>query len=243
MTQQNSMGRLIGPAMVAMAGVALLISLGVWQLHRREWKEDLIRRIESHAQAASLALTEALAAAQKTGPGEIEYYKVRMKGRFDHAREHHLYALFDGAPGWRVVTPMETAGGVIVLVDRGFVPAALKDPASRAQGQVEGEIELTGAIRRPGAKDWLGPENDPQRNQWYWRDLTGMAANGDRQGAVAPFFVEAEASAVPGGWPKGAPGMANLPNRHLEYALTWFALALTLLAVFAAFAYSRIRTK
>jgi cytochrome oxidase assembly protein ShyY1 len=61
-------------------------------------------------------------------------------------------------------------------------------------------------------------------------------------GTGLPFFLDLEVSDVPGGWPRGGVTRIDLPNRHLEYALTWFALAGTLLAVFVAFAASRLRS-
>ena len=64
------------------------------------------------------------------------YLRVRVEGRFDNGQERYLYALSDGTPGWHVITPLETPEGEVVLVDRGFVPDAFKEPSSRAQGEV-----------------------------------------------------------------------------------------------------------
>jgi surfeit locus 1 family protein len=241
MSQKGSIGDLIWPAIFTLAAVAIFISLGVWQLHRREWKLDLIQRIESRSRAEPVSLDRALEAAARLGPAQFEYSRVKLQGRFDHGRERHLYALLDGAPGWRIITPLETSDGHVVLVDRGFVPMALKEPQSRPQGQIPGEVTLTGVVRAPGAKDWLGPQNDAGRNAWYWRDLEGMSAYRGKPGGVVPFFVELDGAPAPGGWPKSGAVNVQLPNRHLEYALTWFALAATAVGVFGALAYSRRR--
>jgi surfeit locus 1 family protein len=57
-----------------------------------------------------------------------------------------------------------------------------------------------------------------------------------------PFIVDAELDpGLPGGFPKGGVTRLELPNRHLEYALTWYGLAAALVAVFAAFAVTRWR--
>jgi surfeit locus 1 family protein len=243
MTRNQAIRDLIRPAIFTLAGVAILVSLGVWQLHRREWKLDLIQRIEARSKGAPVPLDQAIGIAAKKGVAELEFQRVTVKGRFDHAHERRLYALLDGAPGWRIVTPLVTAEGETVLVDRGFAPAALKEPQSRAQGQVKGEVELTGAVRAPEAKDWLGLDNDPARNQWYWRDLNGMAEGLGGTGRVAPFFLEAETPPAPGGWPKSGASKVRLPNRHLEYALTWFGLAAAAAGVFGALAFNRMRRR
>jgi surfeit locus 1 family protein len=241
MSRKQAIRDLIWPAVFVVACVAILTSLGVWQLHRRDWKLDLIERIEARSKSAPVPLQQALEAAAKSGVSELEWRRVTLRGRFDHAHERHLYSLLEGAPGWRVVTPLTADDGEIVLVDRGFVPLPLKEPQSRAQGRIEGETELTGVVRAPGYKDPLGPDNDARRNQWHWRDLAGMAAGVGDASRIAPFFIEAESPPSPGGWPKSGTVTAQLPNRHLEYALTWFGLAVTALVMFGVFAYSRAR--
>jgi surfeit locus 1 family protein len=93
----------------------------------------------------------------------------------------------------------------------------------------------------PAAKGFFTPDNDAGSNVWYWRDLNGLMASafGDSGPAAVPLFLEAEAPA-PGGWPKGGATLVELPNRHLEYAITWFGLAFALAAVFAAYAVPRL---
>jgi surfeit locus 1 family protein len=147
--------------------------------------------------------------------------------------------------GWHIYTPLETKGGKILFVNRGFVPEALKEPSSRAAGQIEGEVSVGGLIRKPGIRGSFEPDADQARNIWYWRDLAGMTASlpATDQARVLPFFVDAIAEPEnPGGWPKGGVTRLEIPNRHLEYALTWFGLAVTLIAVFAAFAWTRLRS-
>lgn len=141
--QTGRLGWLIAFTLV---GLAVLIGLGVWQLDRLEWKQGVITKIEERSSGAPISLDEAIAIARK---GEDpSYYRVRVEGRFDHAHERHLYAIADGKPGWHVITPLETPGGRMVLVNRGFVPEALKDPSSRPRGQIEGPVTVTGLVRR-----------------------------------------------------------------------------------------------
>jgi surfeit locus 1 family protein len=233
--------RLLWPGVMTLVGLAILIGLGTWQLERRAWKEGLIAAIEARTKAEPVSLTEALA--RLGAQGDVEYTRVKARGKFLHDREQYFYAP-DAAlgPGYHVYTPFEPAGETsIVFVNRGFVPEALKDPAKRMPGQIEGEIELMGLLRMPGTKGTFTPDNEPQHNLWYWRDLDGLirAAFGAGDRSRVPVFVDAEAAA-PGGWPKGGATRLELPNRHLEYAITWFGLAAALIAVFAAYAVPRL---
>ena len=227
---------LLWPSVFAGAGLVVLLGLGVWQLQRLEWKQGLIAAIEARATADPVPLAEALR--QWRGTGESEYLRVRFQGRFLHAQERHLFAVAKYGPGWHVYTPVVTGEGAIVLVNRGFVPDPLKDPAGRSQGQIAGPHEMTGLVRAPGRQGLFTPENEPGNNVWHWRDLGAMTAGLETHepgGAVAPFFVDLGQASVPGGWPKGGATRLTLSNRHLEYALTWFGLAATLIAVFAFF--------
>jgi len=119
----------------------------------------------------------------------------------------------------------------------------LREPAKREAGQLGGTVDIVGLVRAPEAKRMFVPANDVARNIWYWRDIDAMTAAtaGPDAGHVHRFFVDAEATPVPGGWPKGGVTRLELPNRHLEYALTWYGLAAALAAVFVAFAVTRWR--
>jgi surfeit locus 1 family protein len=174
---------------------------------------------------------------------DVEYYRVLLVGRFLHQEERHLYTVEEGKAGWRVLTPLQTSGGDLVFVDRGFVPEELKDPAARKAGQIADTVELVGLARAPVGPGLFTPEANPERNQWFTRDLDALAATlpAGQAARLAPFVVEAEAGPVPGGWPRGGVTRLTLTNRHLEYALTWYALAATLLAV--AFALRRTRSR
>ncbi len=216
--------------------LALLIWLGVWQLHRLAWKEGLIAEIETRAKGPVIALSEAVEAAH--AGKDPSYYRVRVKGRFDNGRERYLYALSDdGEPGWHVIAPFTTDAGELVLIDRGFVPEKLRDPSSRAGGQLEGEVEVTGLVRLPDTQGLFTPDNEPEANRWFWRDLNGMVFSMFPTATVepAPFFLEAEKSDLPGGFPEGGQTRLELPNNHLQYAITWFLLAGAVLVIYIVY--------
>jgi surfeit locus 1 family protein len=226
----NGPSRLVFWGAVAVA-LTVLIGLGTWQMERREWKLGLIERIEQRAHGEPISLTLAKEFWQRKG--DVEYYRVLLVGRFRHEEERYLFTVEEGTPGWRVITPLVTASSDIVLVDRGFVPEELKNPGTRKEGQIAGTVELVGLARAPLSPGWFTPAGDPARNQWFARDVGGMTASlpANERAHVVPFLVEAEAENVPGGWPRGGVTRLTLTNRHLEYALTWYGLALSLVVV------------
>jgi len=232
---------LVGLTALMLAGLALLIGLGVWQLKRLEWKQGLIAQIEARTKGPPITLEDAVALA---GQGrDPSYYRVRVDGRFHHAKERYLYAVSEGRVGWHVITPLETEDGDIVLVDRGFVPDELKDPSARALGQVENVVTVIGIARSPETQTLFTPDNEPKVNRWFWRDLAGMARSMFPAGTidVAPFFLEADKSKVPGFWPEGGQTRLEIPNNHLQYAITWFLLGACLLIVYGLYVRSLYR--
>lgn len=236
--------KLLAPLLTTVLALVLLLGLGTWQMQRKAWKEGLIDRLVARTHAAPVDLKTALAEEQRTH--DVEYLHVRVRGRFDQTRERYLYAADETmGPGWHVYTPLQPDfGGPPVLVNRGFVPVDLKDPARRAAGQVTGDVEVTGLVRGSEHPGLFTPKNDPKRDIWFWRDVPAMLGQtgGEGGGAGYPFAIDADATLVnPGGWPKGGTTLVNLPNRHLEYALTWYGMAVALVAIFAMFAAGRLR--
>ena len=237
---------LVWPSLLALAGLAVLIGLGSWQMSRKAWKEGLLAQIAARVKAEPLPLSEALK--RWHDGGDVEYLHVGLTGRFLHGRERLVFAVDERlGPGFHVYTPLITAERQLVLVNRGFVPVPLEDAARRPNGQVSGEVTVTGLVRRPAPAGWFTPASEPQRNRFYWPDYQGMLGAEQKADAEkltpAPFFVDADAApANPGGLPRGGVTRLALPNRHLEYALTWYGLALALIGVFAAFARGRLRS-
>ena len=235
---------LLGPAAAALAAFAVLIGLGVWQLERKVWKENLIDAIGRRLAAAPVDLPRA-SDWPKLGRGEWEFRHVRVAGTFRHEQEALVYTSGStlrpdvrGAGYW-VFTPAQTSDGP-VPVDRGFVPLERRDVATRAIGQVSGSLDIVGALRWPDARSWFTPNDDPQKNIWFVRDPIAIAG-GKSWGAVPPFYVEQEEPVPPGGLPAPGTLTPNLPNNHLQYAITWFGLAAVLAGVFAVFAWGRYR--
>ncbi|WP_443025058.1 SURF1 family protein [Sphingomonas sp. M1-B02] len=197
---------------------AAFAALGVWQIERRAWKLDLIAKVEARIHAPPRALP---AAAEWRD--DLAYTRVRVTGVFLHEAEALVQAVTDLGPGWWVETPLRTDKGV-VLVNRGFVPSERKAPETRRAGMPLGPVGVTGLLRASEPGGGFLRANDPAADRWHSRDVAAIAqARG--LGPVAPFFIDADASANPGGYPVGGLTVVAFRNNHLVYALTWFGLA------------------
>ena len=238
MLQRLKQAGLIWPTLATLLAFGMLLSLGTWQMQRKQWKEDLIAKIAARVAAEPVALAQA--EEQRRAGGDIDYLHVSARGSLLHDKERYLYAPDQTAGlGWHIYTPLQLAPGRILWVNRGWVPDAAKAPSARTAGQLQGEIEVRGLLRLPEAPGRFTPVNDAARNQWFWRDPVGMTASTFAPGSVEalPLVLEADARPEPpGGLPRGGVTRLELPNRHLEYAVTWYGLALTLIGVYLAFA-------
>jgi surfeit locus 1 family protein len=223
--------------------LAVLVLLGNWQVQRLEWKEGLLATIQVRLDAAPVPAGEI--ARLVIDGGDIRYRPASASGTFDHANEQHFFATHKGASGYYVYTPLVMDYGRMLLVNRGFVPFDLKNPAARAEGQVEGPVTVTGLAReRLGEKpSFIVPDNDVAGNIYYWKDWSAMVdQTGYGPGAVLPFFLDADDTPNPGGWPVGGVTRIDLPNNHLQYAVTWYGLALVLVVVTGLFGWRRMRS-
>jgi surfeit locus 1 family protein len=215
---------------------AILCGLGVWQLERLHWKLALIAQVNSHIAAAPLALDTVLA----MRADEAQYRRVSLTGRFDHTREAYVFTTAEGAAVYHVLTPFTTNNGKVLMVDRGGVPKEKLDPATRAAGNIEGDVQVTGVWRVPDPPGAFTPPPDAAHRIWFARDLAAIAA-ADHLSLTAPVVIEADAAPNPGGWPRGGQTVVSFRNQHLSYAVTWFGLALCLLGVWLAYHISKGR--
>jgi surfeit locus 1 family protein len=212
-------------------GVVLLVGLGVWQLQRLAWKETLIAERDSRLAAAPVSLDRALK--EFDAGRSVEFLKVEVAGTFQHDAELFLLTTASGVPGFQVVTPLMSQDGIVILTDRGFVPEPLKDPAKRPESRPAGEVKVTGILRRHVAsRGPFTPDNDPETNIWYWWDIPAMLAfaHVGPDTRVAPFalhLLPGESSDLP----RPVAVDARLTNNHLQYALTWLALAVLLIVM------------
>jgi surfeit locus 1 family protein len=219
---------LLWPTVFSVSVLLLLLALGSWQIERLFWKRELIAERQAAVTAAPVALPRSLEEVRG-----MEFRHVIDEGVFLNDKEIFLGATSEaGRNGYQVLTPLQEKGGRIVFVNRGFIPAELKDPSKRSEGQIAGTVRVQGLLRLPTGKPvWFLPDNRPDLNYWLWVDLSAMAA-ADKLKNVAPFYIDADSTPNPGGWPKGGVTRLELRNDHLQYAITWFSLAVALTVIY-----------
>lgn len=235
MTTEPSRRFPVGLTIATAIALAILVSLGVWQVHRLAWKEALLARI------AALQGAPAHPAARVLDRDDAEFSRVELDCPGLGAKPFlQMYFVGPSGAGVRLVSACALAGSRYgsILVDRGFVADTISarppvDPADRTPAR------LVGVLRSHNRRNFVTPPNDVAANHWYSGDIPQMAqALGAK--APAPLFLMAETSANPG-FPAlvPAPLPAEIANRHLEYAVTWFGLAAALACVYAASLWKR----
>ena len=212
---------LLLPAL-CITGFLLFTALGIWQVERLAWKLDLIARVDQRIHAPPVAVP-APSQWLTLDPQKYEYRHVAAAGKFRHDQETLVDALTERGAGFWVLTPLVTNARTI-LVNRGFVPSDRADCRTRVAGNIDGPVTIIGLLRQSEPRGRALRRNNPAANRWYSRDVAAIAkARG--LGAVAPFFIDADAAVNPGELPIGGLTVVNFRNAHLVYALTWFALA------------------
>lgn len=215
------------PTLLTIPALLTLVALGNWQMERFAWKRELLATLEAQLGQPSVILPASIAA-----PEAWEFRRVRVEGVFLHAKEMHLSGRARrGVPGVEVVTPLRRADGSVILVNRGWVPLAEQDPAARPDGYLVGGQTVEGVLRTEKPKGWLTPPNEPANGLWFRLSLAEMGKWVD-EGPVLPVFLEASPSGVPGRYPAGKAPEVDLPENHLGYAITWYALAVALVLIY-----------
>ncbi|XWN31732.1 MAG: SURF1 family protein [Devosia sp.] len=228
-------------AVLVVASLGILIALGTWQVQRLHWKEALIAAAAERPTAAAID-----APGPSTWPDfhieDWNYRKVRLTGRFGEGEAHTWIALSDpkgalGGPGYFVVAPFTTEDGWNVLINRGFVPDAQKDPGAReGSDPPQGRVTIEGLVRRDDIPNIFTPDPDLETNIWFARHRQTMAPYlGLSLDETAPYSVDLIAKETPlGGLPQAGESRITFTNNHLSYALTWYGLAGCLVAVLLA---------
>lgn len=195
-------------------------------MQRLGWKLDLIARVNArvHAPAVSAPGPASWSGISAT---HSQYRHVQVKGRFLHGEQTFVLTTTHKGRGFWVMAPLQTQRGFIVLVNRGFVPAnhlgtpEAQVPAPQQPVRVTGLLRITesgGAFLRP---------NKPAHNRWYSRDVAAIAKHdGLASDSVAPYFIDADATPGSSGPPTGGLTKIHFRNAHLQYAITWYVLAL-----------------
>jgi surfeit locus 1 family protein len=223
---------LFWPTAISLPLLLVLLGLGTWQIERLHWKEGLIAARAAAIAAPPIAVPRDLDQARGK-----EFRHVTATGTFLNDKEIFLGATDEGAEtGFHLITPLRLDGGALLLVDRGWIPGNRKDPATRAAGQLAGRVTVEGLLRivPTGRPNWFVPDNDCAKNYWFWVEGPAIARCVGVD-SVLPVYMDAGPAPNPGGFPKGGVTRTSLPNDHLSYAITWFALAAGLVVVYVAF--------
>lgn len=232
----------IAPIVLGVFGVSVLCFLGAWQVERLAWKKGLIAEIEQGMLGDPVALPD------KVDPEKHAYLRVAVTGRLERPEIHVLTSIKNVGPGFRVIVPMELSdgaagpGGRMVLVDLGFVPEKMKNIFDRPHSiRLQKRLfrdEVVGILHWPNETDDWTPPPDEGRRIWFARDVAAMA---ERLG-TEPTLIIAQ-SHPDGEVPLPRPPGVDLPNNHLEYAITWFGLAIVWATMAIFWLRSRLRGK
>jgi cytochrome oxidase assembly protein ShyY1 len=220
----------------ALVATIIFVALGTWQLQRKARKEALIGALEQHLSAPPGDLPPRERWASLSAAND-EFRRVKVSAAFVPGVKALVYTSGSAlrsdvsGPGYWVFAPAQVASGGVVVVNRGFVPEGRQDPATRAAGAATGRADLVGVLRWPESRGAFSPKDDPDRNIWFVRDPVAIAA-AKSWGEVAPFFVELESPQPSGGLPRPGALKVNLRNEHLQYAITWYGLALVVVVMF-----------
>ena len=227
------------PTLFAIPAVLFMLALCVWQVQRLYWKEGLIAMRVERTTAAPIALP-----AVGADLAESEFHRVALAGRFDHAHEFYMPARSQhGNVGYWVVTPLLPAdGSQPVLINRGWTPEEKRDPTTRPDGQFPGEVAFDGILRLPQQKAWFQPDNEPANNRWFYLAPAEMAAASGLDFRT-DLYLDAVKTEIPGHYPLGGQTRIQMPNDHLQYAITWGALALALAVIYTIHGFKNANTR
>jgi surfeit locus 1 family protein len=127
-------------------------------------------------------------------------------------------------PGGHVITPFLVSGrndGLVILVNRGYVPYTHYSPTKRLKSQIEDEVEIVGLLRSNELTNTFTPVNNPQNNEWHYRDINQIAFELN----TAPIFLDSVYTTPVKDGPIGGQTNIQLRNDHLTYLITWFSLS------------------
>lgn len=220
--------RILAPLSFGIAGIAVLLWLGTWQLERLQWKQGILADIDARIAAAPMPVPAT------PDPVQDRYQPVALQGEFTGDTLRVLVSQKQIGAGYRLITALNTDIGP-VLVDRGFVPVAAPMPPLP-----RGSVQVAGNLHWPDDRNSATPENDVAGNTWFARDVAQMAARLQTRPllVVARQINPAEAGVTPLPVDSSA-----IPNDHLNYAITWYSLAVVWTAMTLYFLWRNRRPK
>ncbi len=209
-------------------GTAILLTLGAWQFQRMNWKKGVLEQIDRVILADPVALPENINKAQH------QFLPVKLSGTITEDEIDVLGSVKKIGPGYRIISAFVTDDGRRIMLDRGYVVTRAKEalrPAHRAT--------IIGNLHWPDEKGSSIPDPDIEKNIWFARDIPAMAAVLNTEPVLVVQRQSSEENLVTTPFPVDS---STIPNRHLEYVVTWWGLALAWLGM-SAYLIVRIRRK
>lgn len=240
MSAARSVRSTIGMTAFALVTVAILAGLGFWQLERRDQKHALIAALNARLTAEPIPLPPSAEWPNLTAADD-EFRRVHFVATFENKPDAMIYTSSSAvrtdikAPGAWAFLPAQLKSGEQVVVNAGYVPNEMQGRAEEDRAVaplLTGKPELmTGYLRFPERSGVLTAHEDVRKRLWFTRDIPGIAASLD-WGKVAPFYIDLETPVPADAVPKPGALMPKLRDNHLQYAITWFGLALAVLTTF-----------
>ena len=213
------------PLVSFVIALLILLSLSLWQVKRLVWKTNLIEQRVSNFEGEPKNLFDI------KKPNENEFKKVFIEGQLLNNLEFFMPALSkNGNNGFHIIVPMEVEKKKLILFDTGWVPLAKKEKNKRLNNLIKEKKIFTAVIRLPGRKGYFQPDNDNTKNFWFFVEPKLMEETISMK-LENRFYLEAVDNG-PNGYPLGNQTRIYLRNNHLQYAITWFLIALSLIGVF-----------
>ncbi|XP_043250160.1 surfeit locus protein 1 isoform X1 [Colletes gigas] len=208
--------------------------LGTWQVQRRKWKLNLLETLSKRINHKPIELPNNLEELESK-----EYYPIKVKGTFVYEKEFVIgprSLIVDGdanssgsffgsgetQKGYCVITPFKLLDqDCTILINRGWIPRTHKSPVKRQEGQIEGEVEITGILRLNEKRPPFVPKHTTKDDMWYYRDVNEMA----KKAGTAPIYLEMISNKDFPKFPIGSQTKVNIRNEHLSYIITWYSLS------------------
>jgi cytochrome oxidase assembly protein ShyY1 len=220
--------------------VTIFIGLGFWQLQRRVEKHALIAALTERLAATPIPLPDP-AQWRTLNAARDEFLRVTFTAAYERAPDAMVYSSGSAVredisgPGTWAFLPARLPGGETIVINAGFVENTMqeREVEDRAVTKlITGQsVTLTGYLRFPELPGLFTPAENRDKRLWFVRDHEAMASRLG-WGTVAPFYIDLEAPVPPNGVPKPGPLTVHLRDEHMQYAITWFSLAVVVLIAF-----------
>ncbi len=241
--EKTILKKLAVPSLLALCGLSILISLGTWQLKRHNWKTDLLSQIK----VGISSIPQEYILWKVTRKKDLKQFAhIKITGQFLPQKTLYVHSIRKGILGYLIFTPFmyETKTRSMIFVNRGFVPSHLKEQISQNLQNDTKETEVSGLIRLPEKKNVFTPEANKSKKIWYIADIKDMARALSDLKLQDKHYIEIINNNSDAIWPKTRTSqflLKSIPNRHFEYALTWFGLSGALIIVFILFVRATIK--